>query len=126
MGTAQQIKMIQNCYNRKRERGRALYELIEKWKWPKKVPGKKSKWLGVSWKAEMKKWVVGYKYGERHFHVGYYDNERAAAEAYDDAVRAARHTKKLNFPKRRPKRAPKPASSKGAAKKKTRSSKRRG
>ena len=33
---------------------------------------------------------------------------------------------KLNFPKRRPKRAPKPASSKGAAKKKKSSSKRRG
>ncbi len=59
--------------------------------------------------------------------VGYYGDERAAAEAYDDAVRAAGLTKKkLNFPKRRPKRASgkKPAS-KGAAKKKKSSSKRR-
>ena len=60
MGTAQQIKMIQNCYNRKKMRGRALYELIEKWKWPKKVPGKKSKWIGVYWNAETKKWQGGY------------------------------------------------------------------
>ena len=128
MGTAQQIKMIQNCYNRKKMRGRALYELIEKWKWPKKVPGKKSKWIGVYWNAETKKWQVGYGIKEKTYYVGCYNNERAAAEAYDDAVRAAGLTKmKLNFPKRRPKRASgkKPAS-KGAAKKKTRSSKRRG
>ena len=125
MGTAQQIKMIQNCYNRKKMRGRALYELIEKWKWPKKVPGKKSKWIGVYWNAETKKWQVGYGIKEKTYYVGSFVDERAAAEAYDDAVRAAGLDRKLNFPKRRPKRAPKPASSKGAAKKKKSSSKRR-
>ena len=128
MGTAQQIKMIQNCYNRNRERGRELYELIEKeWKWPKKVPGKKSKWRGVSWARREKKWQVDYHIKEVTYFVGYYGDERAAAEAYDDAVRAAGLDRKLNFPKRRPKRASskKPASSKGAAKKKKSSSKRR-
>ena len=125
LGTAQQIKMIQNCYNRKKMRGRALYELIEKWKWPKKVPGKKSKWIGVYWNAETKKWQVGYGIKEKTYYVGSFVDERAAAEAYDDAVRAAGLDRKLNFPKRRPKRAPKPASSKGAAKKKKSSSKRR-
>ena len=126
MGTAQQIKMIQNCYNRKKMRGRALWKLIEtKWKWPKKVPGKKSKWRGVSWDAGKKKWQVVYCIKKVTYFVGRYDIERAAAEAYDDAVSAAGHAKKLNFPKRRPKRAPrkKPASSKGAAKKKKSSSK---
>ncbi len=126
LGTAQQIKMIQNCYNRKRERGRALWKLIEtKWNWPKKVPGKKSKWRGVSWNAGKKKWQVDYHIKEVTYFVGYYGDERAAAEAYDDAVHAAGLTNRLNFPKRRPKRAPKPASSKGAAKKKKSSSKRR-
>ena len=128
MGKAQQIKMIRNCYNRNRERGRELYELIEKeWKWPKKVPGKKSKWIGVHWNAGIKKWRVGCGIKEKTYYVGAFVEERAAAEAYDDAVRAAGLDRKLNFPKRRPKRASskKPASSKGAAKKKKSSSKRR-
>jgi len=118
-------RMLENCYRKDKERGRALWKKIEEeWKWPKK---KKSKWLGVSWHAGRKKWQVKYDWEEVSYWVGYYGDERAAAEAYDDAVRAAGLTKmKLNFPKRRPKRAPKPASSKGAAKKKTRSSKRRG
>ena len=119
--------MIKNCYSRKKERGRALWKLIEtKWKWPKKS-GKKSKWRGVSWSRRKKKWSVDYNVKEVTYWVGYYADERAAAEAYDDAVRAAGVTKKLNFPARRPKRASskKPASSKGAAKKKKSSSKRR-
>merc|ERR1711871_814500 len=115
-GKPKQIKMIKNCYSRKKMRGRALWKLIEtKWKWPKKVPGKKSKWRG------------DYHIKEVTYFVGYYGDERAAAEAYDDAVRAAGLDRKLNFPKRRPKRASskKLASSKGAAKKKKSSSKRR-
>ena len=117
--------MIKNCYQRRHERGRALWDLIEKkWKWPKK---KTSKWRGVSWNAADKKWQVWYGVKDVTYWVGRYDTERAAAEAYDDAVRAAGLVRKLNFPKRRPKRAPrkKPASSKGAAKKKKSSSKRR-
>ena len=109
-------------------RGRALWKLIEtKWKWPKKVPGKKSKWRGVSWSRLQKKWSVFYNIKDVTYFVGRYKNEKAAAEAYDDAVRAAGLVRKLNFPKRLPKRAPrkKPASSKGAAKKKKSSSKRR-
>ena len=128
LGKPKEIVMIRNCYQRRKAHGRALWKLIEEeWKWPKKVPGKKSKWLGVSWHAGRKKWQVKYDWEEVSYWVGYYGDERAAAEAYDDAVRAAGLTKmKLNFPKRRPKRASgkKPAS-KGAAKKKTRSSKRR-
>ena len=127
MGKKEEIKMIRNCYSRKKERGRALWKLIEtKWKWPKKKSGKKSgkksKWRGVSWHVRVKKWQAVYDIKEVTYHVGYYGNERAAAEAYDDAVRAAGLDYKLNFPKRRPKRAPKPASSKGAAKKKKPSS----
>ena len=128
LGTKKEIKMIENLYKRDGVHGRALWKLIEtKWKWPKKVPGKKSKWRGVSWNAGKKKWQVDYHIKEVTYFVGYYGDERAAAEAYDDAVRAAGLVRKLNFPKRRPKRAPrkKPASSKGAAKKKKSSSKRR-
>ena len=123
-GKPKEIKMIKHCYSRKKVRGRELWKLIEtKWKWPKKVPGKKSKWRGVSWDAGKKKWRVAYCIKEVYYSVGRYGDERAAAEAYDDAVLAAGQKKpKLNFPKRRPKRAPKPASSKGAAKKKKSSS----
>ena len=116
--------MIENLYKRDGVHGRALWKLIEtKWKWPKK---KKSKYRGVYWVARTKMWVAAYYCAEGRCHVGVYDKERAAAEAYDDAVRAAGLTKKLNFPKRRPKRASgkKPAS-KGAVKKKKASSKRR-
>ena len=117
--------MIENLYKRDGVHGRALWKLIEtKWKWPKK---KKSKYRGVYWVARTKMWVAAYYCAEGRCHVGVYDKERAAAEAYDDAVHAAGLTNRLNFPKRRPKRAPrkKPASSKGAAKKKKSSSKRR-
>ena len=121
--------MIENLYKRDGVHGRALWKLIEtKWKWPKK---KKSKYRGVYWVARTKMWVAAYYCAEGRCHVGVYDKERAAAEAYDDAVRAAGLTKKLNFPARRPKweRRPnwpsskKPASSKGPAKKKKPSSK---
>ena len=81
----------------------------------------------MSWARREKKWQGDYHIKEGTYFVGYYGDERAAAEAYDDAVRAAGLVRKLNFPKRLPKRAPrkKPASSKGAAKKKKSSSKRR-
>ena len=122
MGKKEEIEMIRCCYRSDKARGRALRKLIEtKWKWPiRKVPGKKSKWCGVGWNAKAKKWFVQYKYKRVQYWVGYYDDETEAAEAHDDAVRAASHDRKLNFPKRRSKRAPrkKPASSKGAAKKK--------
>ena len=124
MGKKEEIEMIKNCYRRRKKRGRELWKLIEKeWKWPKK---KKSKYRGVSWLAREKKWYVQYYRKGVSYSVGRYKNEKAAAEAYDDAVRAAGLTKKaLNFPKRRPKRASskKPASSKGPAKKKKPSSK---
>ena len=76
------------------------------------------------WNAETKKWQVGYGIKEKTYYVGSFVDERAAAEAYDDAVRAAGLDRKLNFPKRRPQRAPRkmPASSKGTAKKKKPSS----
>ena len=123
LGKPKEIVMIRNCYQRRKAHGRALWKLIEEeWKWAKK---KKSQWRGVSWNAKEKKWQVVYCIKKVTYFVGRYGNERAAAEAYDDAVRAAGVTKKLNFPKRRPKRAPKPASSKGPAKKKKSSSKRR-
>jgi hypothetical protein len=129
LGKKEEIEMIKNCYRRRKKRGRELWKLIEKeWKWPKK---KKSKYRGVSWLAREKKWYVQYYRKGVSYSVGRYKNEKAAAEAYDDAVRAAGLTKKLNFPARRPKweRRPnwpsskKPASSKGPAKKKKPSSK---
>ena len=79
-GKPKEIKMIKHCYSRKKVRGRELWKLIEtKWKWPKKVPGKKSKWRGVSWHAKEKKWHVQYKYQRVCYWVGCYVDERVAA-----------------------------------------------
>merc|ERR1719409_635124 len=70
LGKKEEIKMIRNCYSRKKMRGRELWKLIEtKWKWPKEVPGKKSKWRGVSWDAGRKMWQVDYHIKEVTYFV---------------------------------------------------------
>jgi hypothetical protein len=68
-----------------------------------------SKHSGVTWDKKGRKWDVGITHQGRRRRLGYFDDEAAAAEAFDEAARRLRgdqahgghswgHTYRLNFP----------------------------
>jgi hypothetical protein len=58
-----------------------------------------SRYKGVCWSEEKGKWVAQIKMEGRHRCLGYFDDEIAAAEAYDEAaIRAWGEHARLNFP----------------------------
>ena len=48
---------------------------------------KSSKYRGVCWNRFAGKWRAGLRMGGRHFHLGYFHNEKEAAIAYDRAAK---------------------------------------
>ena len=56
------------------------------WNCRRNVSTDSSKYKGVAWNKEVKKWrvILGYK-GERKF-LGYFEDEKTAAKAYDRAA----------------------------------------
>ena len=52
----------------------------------KSAKGSSSKHKGVCWNKERKKWEVRYRYKGKVYHVGYYETETEAAEAYRKAT----------------------------------------
>ncbi|MFC1634761.1 AP2 domain-containing protein [Planctomycetota bacterium] len=46
-----------------------------------------SKYKGVHWHKGTKKWAAAIRFDNKTYHLGYFDNERAAAKAYDDAAK---------------------------------------
>jgi hypothetical protein len=56
----------QNCFNKKPQ------------------PNNTSKYKGVAWNDESKKWQASIMHNGRKIHIGYYDYEADAAIAYDD------------------------------------------
>jgi hypothetical protein len=60
----------QNAYNRKQFR-----------------KGKTSKYTGVSWIKQIKKWRVIICYKRKNMHIGYFEDEIQAAKAYDKAAK---------------------------------------
>ena len=58
-----------------------------------------SKYKGVCWDEPRGKWLAQISCGEMHRHLGRFDDEIAAAEAYDEAARQyfGEHAR-LNFP----------------------------
>lgn len=62
--------------------------------------GKTSKYLGVSWHEQNKKWWAKAFFGGREMHLGFFSSEREAAQAYDNAARKHnREFGRFNFPK---------------------------
>jgi hypothetical protein len=60
----------QNSYNRKQFRKRQT-----------------SKYTGVSWIKQIKKWRVIICYKRKNIHIGYFKDEKQAAKAYDKAAK---------------------------------------
>ena len=58
--------------------------------------GKSSQYLGVSWKKQGGKWLAQIKIMGTSHHLGYFDDEREAALAYD--VEARKLGQETNFP----------------------------
>ena len=52
----------------------------------KKSYGKTSKYKGVSWSRQNKKWVAQYWYKSKIYYLGRYETEEEAAEAYRKAT----------------------------------------
>ena len=48
------------------------------------LPNKTSKYKGVFWCSEAKKWRAEIRQNDQRIHIGYYDYEQDAAIAYDD------------------------------------------
>jgi hypothetical protein len=49
--------------------------------------GKTSQYKGVSWSKGKKKWISVIKYNCKYHHIGCFDNQSAAAKAYDKMAR---------------------------------------
>jgi hypothetical protein len=63
------------------------------------IPDKgKSRFVGVSWNKRNKRWQVQVRDKGKQKHIGYYDDETAAARALDAYVIANKINKNLNFP----------------------------
>jgi hypothetical protein len=61
--------------------------------------GRSSRYKGVSWKQENRKWIAGIKVDQRRIHLGYFLDEEEAARAYDAAALAMfGEYAYLNFP----------------------------
>lgn len=51
-----------------------------------KKPRNKYKYKGVRWRSDYKKWVAEIRVGKICEHIGYYETEEDAAEAYNNAI----------------------------------------
>ena len=71
------------------------------WNSRAKFISRSSRYKGVSWHSKMRKWVSKISIDGKSVHLGYFDNEIAAAKAYDAAAKKHRgQYAYLNFPQR--------------------------
>jgi hypothetical protein len=60
---------------------------------------KTSLYKGVSWNRKSKKWMATIKFNQKYHHIGFFDNQIAAAKAYDKTARKLfKEFAYLNFP----------------------------
>jgi hypothetical protein len=61
--------------------------------------GKSSRFKGVYWNKNRKKWISFISHNRKYHHIGYFDNEADAASAYDKTARKLfKEFAYLNFP----------------------------
>jgi hypothetical protein len=72
------ISHRQNCLNRRIHRSSGM---------------KSSKYPGVYWHKENKKWVSRFKFRDKYIHVGSFKDEKCAYDAYIDALKAYEENK---------------------------------
>jgi len=72
--------------NRKKEL-RAIIGRENQWNMIRHTKNASSKYKGVSWSKHAAKWHCQIGYNKKMLHIGYYDNEKDAANAYDDKAR---------------------------------------
>ena len=65
---------------------------------PPKLSPPRSEYVGVTWDGQMRKWKARKQKDGKLKHLGYYENEKDAARAYDTAAGECGITK-VNFPK---------------------------
>ncbi|MHC4574071.1 MAG: HNH endonuclease [Planctomycetota bacterium] len=67
--------------------------------WNRRPAGGTSLYKGVCWRAEKKKWAARITCRDRRHHLGYFDTEMEAADAYDKKAAALfGEFAYLNFP----------------------------
>ena len=60
--------------------------------------GQTSRYIGVSWNKQANRWVAVITHQWKHITLGFFNDERAAAEAYDDkAIELRGPRARLNF-----------------------------
>ena len=63
------------------------------------MQNKSSKYKGLSWRKQRKKWAVTICYKRKNIIVGYFEDEKQAAKAYDKAAKKYHgEFASLNFP----------------------------
>jgi hypothetical protein len=82
--------------------GNTLNDSVENLFWndiPEILHNSKSRFRGVNYCKLQKQWISNIYFGKIKVFIGYFDNEIAAAKAYDEAALRYHETeKKLNFP----------------------------